>query len=218
MTSQPWHTAPLVALDLEGSGAQDREREAILELALVPLVDGAPDLDGAFSSLVNPGREIRQARWISPGLTNEVLSQAPVFGDLVDQIAEHINDRWLVGHNIGVDWRLLHRHAPQLQPAGLIDTLRLGRAAHLPGRLTLTAILDQLDLTKAVSRAVPAGRPHRALWDAAAVAILLPALTERLWPGGGPGIEKVAGQGRTQAASGGEPPPKADAAAQDRLF
>lgn len=111
MTSQPWHTAPLVALDLEGSGAQDREREAILEIALVPLVDGAPDLGGAFSSLVNPGREIRQARWISPGLTNEVLSQAPAFGDLVDQIAGHVTDRWLIGHNIGVDWRLLHRHA-----------------------------------------------------------------------------------------------------------
>ena len=219
MSSQPWQCAPLVALDLEGSGAQDREHEAILEVAFVPLVDGVPDLDGEFSSLVNPGREIRQARWISPGLTNDVLSQAPAFGDLVDQIAERVTGRWLIGHNVGVDWRLLHRHAPQLRPAGFIDTLRLARAAQLPGRLTLTAILEQLGLTAAVCHAVPAGQPHRALWDAAAAAVLLPALIERLSFGGGPAIEDVAGRAATQAVSGGQPPaPNADAIAQDRLF
>ena len=32
-----WHAAFVVALDLEGSGAQDRDREAILEIALMPL-------------------------------------------------------------------------------------------------------------------------------------------------------------------------------------
>ncbi|KIH99553.1 hypothetical protein LP52_06630 [Streptomonospora alba] len=37
MTEQPWTQAPLVALDLEGTGAQDRENEAILEIAAVPL-------------------------------------------------------------------------------------------------------------------------------------------------------------------------------------
>ena len=215
MTSKPWHTAPLVALDLEGSGAQDREREAILELALVPLVDASPDLGGAFNALVNPGREIRQARWISPGLTNEVLSQAPALGDLVDQIAERVDGRWLVGHNIGVDWRLLDRHAPQLRPAGLIDTLRLARGAHLPGRLTLTAILDQLDLTMTVHCAVPAGQPHRALWDAAAAAFLLPALIELLWPGTSTSIDNVAVCGSTTSANS---PYSVDARRQERLF
>jgi DNA polymerase-3 subunit epsilon/exodeoxyribonuclease X len=36
----PWHEADLVAFDLEGSGAQDRDNEAILEIALVPLRAG----------------------------------------------------------------------------------------------------------------------------------------------------------------------------------
>nr|WP_083420022.1 hypothetical protein [Pseudofrankia sp. BMG5.36] len=36
----PWYDAALVALDLEGGGAQDREHEAILELAAVPLRGG----------------------------------------------------------------------------------------------------------------------------------------------------------------------------------
>jgi DNA polymerase III subunit epsilon len=43
MTSaQQWITAPLVTLDLEGSGAQDRDNEAVLEIAVVPLTDGRP--------------------------------------------------------------------------------------------------------------------------------------------------------------------------------
>jgi hypothetical protein len=32
-STEEWTTAPLVALDLEGSGAQDRDDEAILEIA-----------------------------------------------------------------------------------------------------------------------------------------------------------------------------------------
>ncbi|HEV7707500.1 MAG TPA: hypothetical protein VGP16_04840 [Asanoa sp.] len=59
MAPAPWHTAPIVAFDLEGSGAQDRDREAILELAAVPLVNGRPAPDRGFTTLVNPGRPIR---------------------------------------------------------------------------------------------------------------------------------------------------------------
>jgi DNA polymerase-3 subunit epsilon len=49
-----WATAPLVALDLEGSGAQDRDNEAILEIAVVPLTAGLPDTAIAYTTLINP--------------------------------------------------------------------------------------------------------------------------------------------------------------------
>src|SRR5258708_15685421 len=39
-STDEWTTAPLVALDLEGSGAQERDDEAVLEIAVVPLVAG----------------------------------------------------------------------------------------------------------------------------------------------------------------------------------
>jgi hypothetical protein len=70
MAPAPWHTAPIVAFDLEGSGAQDRGREAILELAAVPLVNGEPAPDRGFTTLVNPGRPIPRRPWISPGFTD----------------------------------------------------------------------------------------------------------------------------------------------------
>jgi len=55
-SSQPWTTAPLVALDLEGSGAQDHDDEAILEIAIVPIAAGQPDVPAAYTTLINPGR------------------------------------------------------------------------------------------------------------------------------------------------------------------
>lgn len=40
-----------------------------------------------------------------------------------------LNRRILAGHNLGVDWRLLHRRHPAITPIALIDTLRLGSPA-----------------------------------------------------------------------------------------
>lgn len=72
-----WTIAPLVALDLEGSGAQARGDEAILEIALVPLAAGQPDAAAAYTTLINPGRPIPRRPWMSPGLTTAGLAVAP---------------------------------------------------------------------------------------------------------------------------------------------
>ncbi|GAA3273585.1 hypothetical protein GCM10020218_018480 [Dactylosporangium vinaceum] len=75
--TRPWRAAPLVAVDLEGAGAQDRDNEAILEVAAIRLVDGVPDTTTAYTTLVNPGRPVPQRPWISPGLTDQMLAEAP---------------------------------------------------------------------------------------------------------------------------------------------
>ncbi|WP_018253025.1 3'-5' exonuclease [Salinispora mooreana] len=184
-TDAPWHQADLVALDLEGSGAQDRDHEAILEIALVPLAAGQPVAAEAYATLVNPGRPIPVRPWIPPGLSNDVLSHARPLTAIEPELADRISGRWLVGHNIGVDWRLLHRRCPSIAPAGLIDTLRLARAYRIDaGGNSLTRLLEHLDLTATVTRAVPDGQPHRALWDATGAAILLGGLVTRRWPAG----------------------------------
>jgi DNA polymerase-3 subunit epsilon len=181
MGSQLWHDAEIVALDLEGSGAQDRDTEAILEVAVVPLVHGQPDLDRAFTSLVNPGRPIPQRPWISPGLTDSVLAEAPPLKAIAARLGELINGRWVLGHNVKVDWRLLSRHLPDLRPAGLLDTLTLARTADFPDR-SLSALVQGLRLHEAMLSAAGGSQPHRAYWDTVATAYLLPKLIYRLWP------------------------------------
>ena len=177
-------TAPLVALDLEGSGAQDHDNEAILEIAVVPITAGQPDTAAAYTTLINPGRTIPRRPWISPGLTSAVLATAPLPADVEPELARRINGRIVVGHNIGVDWRLLHRRYPAITPAGLIDTLRLARHLKLGTKNSLSALTTQLELTDQIERLADGSQPHRALWDTIAAALLLPALTTRKWPDG----------------------------------
>lgn len=182
MTGQPWTHAPLSVLDLEGTGAQDRDREAILEVAVVPLAGGSPDMGSAYETLVNPGRPVPSRPWISPGLTDEVLAGAPLPEEVGAELHARVECRYLVGHNVAVDWRLLHRRYPELRPAGLIDTLRLARAARFEGSKSLGTVLDRFELRPRVNELVPDGRPHRALWDTVAAALLLPVLVREVVP------------------------------------
>jgi DNA polymerase-3 subunit epsilon len=117
----------MVAIDLKGSGAQDRNHEAILEIALVPIVDRQPDVAGTYCTLVNPQRPIHRRPWISPASPTKPLRAAPTVATIERELARRINGKYLVGHNVGVDWRLLHRRCSTIIPAGLIDTLCLAR-------------------------------------------------------------------------------------------
>lgn len=187
MTSGPstsWAEAPLVAVDLEGTGAQDRDDEAILEIALVPITAGRPCLGEAYTTLINPGRPVPRRPWISPGLTDATLATAPPLPKVAPQLTERLTGTILVGHNVSVDWRLLHRRCPAIQPTGLIDTLRLARHVH-PGlrQKSLAALIDRYDLADQVTELAPGSRPHRALWDTVGAALLLAALINDL-PGG----------------------------------
>ncbi|MCW6007781.1 3'-5' exonuclease [Micromonospora sp. CPCC 205371] len=182
-----WQTQPggeqveLVAIDIEGSGAQDRDHEAILEIALVPIVDWHPDMGSSYCTLINPERRIPRRPWISPGITDAVLRDAPTLARVEPELARRINDKYLVGHNVGVDWRLLHRRCPNITPSGLIDTLRLARCLGSAGSKTLGTIVERLGLTKEINRLAARSVPHRALWDAVAAALLSTTLARQTY-------------------------------------
>ncbi|MFE7117202.1 3'-5' exonuclease [Streptomyces sp. NPDC057654] len=178
-TSPWWNSPALAALDLEGTGPQDPQGETILEIAVVPVHEGRPIPSESHSTLINPERPIQRRPWISPGLTNDVLSKAPSAQDVGPRLAALLDGKIIVGHNVRVDWRLLHRHYPEITPAGLLDTLRLARALNpsVKGH-SLTAWLERRHLTGATTEAAPGSQPHRALWDATGTAMLLSALLD----------------------------------------
>ncbi|MDR7277723.1 3'-5' exonuclease [Catenuloplanes atrovinosus] len=180
MTSTNWFHAPLAALDLEGTGGQDKDHEAILEIATVRLIDGRPDYNTAFHTLINPGRPVPHRPWISPGITDADLTTAPTTAEVGARLKPMVHGCYLVGHNVRVDWKLLHRHYPTITIAGLIDTLRLARTAVHGVHHSLTSLLDHFALTDEVTAAT-GSRPHRALWDTVGTALLLPTLVQHHW-------------------------------------
>jgi DNA polymerase III subunit epsilon len=202
----------LVAIDLEGSGAQDRGKEAILEIALVPIIDWQPDQADTYCTLVNPQRPITRRPWISPGLTDEALRAAPTIATIEPELARRINGKYLVGHNVGVDWRLLHRRCPTITPTGLIDTLRLARKTDPKAQRGLATLLDRHGLTSQVNRLAPGSTTHRALWDTVGAAVLLTALATHLL-GDQPDAEALLGAAGIPTAK-----PATSATTQPSLF
>jgi DNA polymerase-3 subunit epsilon/exodeoxyribonuclease X len=176
---------PLVALDLEGSGAQDHDNEDILEIAVIPITGGHPAIASAYTTVINPDRPIPHRPWISPGLTSDVLAAAPGLAAVAPELTARLEGKIIVGHNVGVDWRLLHRRCPAIHPSALIDTLRLARHVHAGTKGNgLTTLLDRHHLTGTVTALAPGSQPHRALWDTLGTALLLAALIDAL-PGDG---------------------------------
>src|SRR5712691_8166178 len=112
------------------------------------------------------------------------LAAAPTPAEVEPELAHRINGRILVGHNVGVDWRLLHRRHPAIAPAALIDTLRLARHLKLGAKNSLSALMTQFGLTAEIERMADGSQPHRALWDTTAAAPLLPPPIARAWPTG----------------------------------
>lgn len=177
-----WDELRLVAVDLEGTGAQDRDNEAILEIAVVPITAGAPDIQGGFTSTINPGRRIPRRPWISAGLTNETLAGSPTLDTVEPELRARLHGTYWIGHNVGVDQRLLNRRCPTIVPAGTIDTLAMLRRLE-PGkkeRRGLSTVIEQRGLLHAVEGLAGGSGPHRALWDTLAAAALFLDLMQQL--------------------------------------
>lgn len=156
----------LLVIDVEGNGANPPD---LVEVAALPVRDGAPDTTVAGAWLIRPPIPVTPFAARVHGLTNERLAGCPPWGQIADHVRAMIGGAWICAHNAHVDYRVLARHLPGWQPAGVLDTLRLAKATY-PGlpSYKLDALIDHthLDLTHA-----PAQR-HRATYDAYATTLL----------------------------------------------
>lgn len=163
---------PLIVVDVEGNGTHPPD---LVEVAMLPVRDGRPDLTTARSWLVRPPRPVTARASRVHGLTNERLARCPPWHDIAGQARTTLGHAWIAAHNAHVDYRALAAHLPGWQPAGVLDTLRLARPTlpDLPSH-TLDALIDHLDpdLTQATDRR------HRARYDTHATALILLTLAQ----------------------------------------
>lgn len=150
-----------VALDLETTGLNPK-LEKIIEVGALRVEDGRET--GRLSVFVNPGRFLEPRITELTGITDEMLSGAPLMGDVIGEIMEFMGDLPLLGHRILFDYSFLKRAAVNagysFEREG-IDTLTLCRR-FMPA-----------DEKKNLGNAcrffhIETGTAHRALSDAAA--------------------------------------------------
>ena len=180
VSSMPAHTdhrPGFAVVDLETTGFSPTE-ERVVEVAVVVLDAAGTEVD-AFCTLVDPERDPGPTH--VHGITAEMLTGAPVFGDVHPYLAGLLSGRVVVGHNVDrFDLAFLLAECRRLGgddlvPATVVtlDTLRVAQAyLDLPGKARLVDCCDRYQLTWADH--------HSALGDARVTAVLLGAMRSEL--------------------------------------
>lgn len=170
---------PLMSLryavvDVETTGGPYSGGHRMSELAIYEIRDGA--ITEEYHTLLNPGRRIPPRIEVVTGITNEMVAAAPAFEHVAGEVAERLEGRIFVAHNVRFDWGFVSRElvdalgeAPRVER---LCTVQLARKL-LPRvrRRNLDALASHFDI-----RIHPR---HRAHGDALATArILLRLLDE----------------------------------------
>jgi DNA polymerase-3 subunit epsilon len=160
MASLPLEDATYVVFDVETTGTSS-EKGGITELGAVKVADGA--IVEEFSTLVNPEIAINPFVVRLTGITNSMVADAPLIGEVMPRFEEFVEGAVLVGHNVQFDCSFVAAARGEPLPNSVLDTLKLARTL-VPGlrRYRLGSLAGHFGV-----RQVP---NHRALSDAAATA------------------------------------------------
>ncbi len=152
--------APAVAfVDLETTGTA-ASADRVTEVAIVRIAEGAGVEE--WSSLVNPECSIPPAIQALTGITNAMVSAAPTFAQIADEVAARIAGCVFVAHNARFDYGFLKHEFGRLGrafTAKVLCTVKLSRRLYPEaGRHHLDALIAR--------HALGAADRHRALGDA----------------------------------------------------
>ena len=91
-------------IDLETTGLDVRGKDRIIEIAIV-LADENLRVEREYETLVNPGRDVGPTS--IHGITASDVLPAPKFSDLASTVAQLLQGRVVVGHNVRFDTAML---------------------------------------------------------------------------------------------------------------
>jgi DNA polymerase-3 subunit epsilon len=159
-------------VDIETTGGY-AENHRITEIAIYHY-DGIQITD-QFHTLINPGRKIPHFITGLTGITSEMVSDAPAFEDVANEIYDWLKDRVFVAHNAHFDYSFLKK---EFEHAGIqwntkkLCTVRLSRKI-IPGlsSYSLGRLAESLGI-RILDR-------HRAGGDAQATAKIFDVLMKR---------------------------------------
>lgn len=129
-----------IVLDTETTGLETSQGHRIIEIGCVELINRK--LTGRhYHQYINPEREIDAGAIDIHGISNEMLADKPVFGQIRDDFLEFIGDDELVIHNAPFDLGFIDAELQRLDPRhratsahnSIVDTLALARGKH-PGQ------------------------------------------------------------------------------------
>ncbi|AXS38818.1 DNA polymerase III subunit epsilon [Breoghania sp. L-A4] len=136
-----------IVLDTETTGLNPRGGDRLVEIGGVELVNQIPS--GQFYHVyINPERDMPEGAFNVHGLSEEFLSDKPVFADVAREFIDFIGDATLVIHNAAFDMGFINVELARLNlgpipDAQVLDTLMLARRKHPAGPNSLDALCSR---------------------------------------------------------------------------
>ena len=167
-----------IVLDTETTGLEPKQGHRIIEIGALELIDRQRS-GRQFHVYINPQREIDQGALEVHGITEEFLSDKPLFTEIADDLMAFVDGAELVIHNapfdIGfIDNELLisgHEHSSVTAMCTVLDTLVVAKDLHPGQRNNLDALCKRYEVDNS-SRSL-----HGALLDAEILADVYLAMT-----------------------------------------
>jgi DNA polymerase-3 subunit epsilon len=132
-----------VVLDTETTGLSPTGGDRLVEIGCVELINHIPTGKN-FHVYINPLRSMPEEAFRVHGLSEEFLSDKPVFKQVADDFIAFIGDATLVIHNAPFDMGFLNR---ELELSGrkalaniVVDTVMVARQKHPGARVSLDAL------------------------------------------------------------------------------
>jgi len=120
-----------IVLDTETTGFEPSEGDRIVEIGAVELFNHLPT-GRTYHQYINPERNMPEAAFNVHGLSEEFLSNKPLFNDIAQDFIDFIKDSKLVIHTASFDMKFLNAelkwvNRPALPNNQAIDTLAIAR-------------------------------------------------------------------------------------------
>ena len=184
-----------IVIDTETTGFDPSKGDRVVEIGCIELVNHIPT-GVEYQVYINPERDMPAGAFEVHGLSEEFLSDKPVFADVAGDFLDFIGDDKLVAHNAGFDMEFINAELelagrPTIPPSRAIDTVAMARRK-FPGA---PASLDALCRRFTVDASARAH--HGALLDAGLLAEVYLALLG----GRQPGLSLVADAGNQTASA-----------------
>jgi len=166
-----------IILDTETTGIGHEQGHRLIEIGCVELIDRR--LTGKhFHRYINPQRKVDEGAFRVHGLSDEFLSDKPLFSEIKDEFLTFIQGAELIIHNATFDVGFLNAELARLSPdlrierfCKVTDTLEIARKKHPGQKNNLDALCKryQVDSSDRVL--------HGALLDAQLLADVYMAMT-----------------------------------------
>jgi DNA polymerase III subunit epsilon len=142
-----------VIFDTETTGVSPDSGDRIVEIALVEIDDLSPT-GRTFHTYVNPERDMPEEARAVHGLSEEFLSDKPLFSDpsVVDAFVAFVGDAPLVAHNAEFDRRFLNAELkrlgrPEWGSERFVDTLAIARRKFPGAQNSLDALCRRFGIS-----------------------------------------------------------------------